>query len=277
MALAENIISHPKSKKSVPANVVTITPEMAEDLLGKNTRNRNVSKGLVDAYARDMASNAWQFTGEAIKLSKGGKLLDGQHRLLACIKAETPFTTLIVYELDDAAQDVLDTGRGRKFSDVLVMNGTAHAHRTAATCKWMITIKNGFNQGQSRVNHSELLDTFRRHEAINNSVHLVEGAYGISQSLLAAIHYIGANLIDKEPFANEFVSIFITGNSYDGCAAHAWRERIVRMKASQNRIRRPNMMIGSIHAWNLFSRGQAIKMFRIPESAKIEGLDVDLI
>lgn len=276
MAVAEKVRElKPKVERLVPADIVTITPQMAEDLLGKNTRNRNVSKVLVEAYARDMASNSWQFTGEAIKLSKDGKLIDGQHRLLACIKSQTLFTTLIVYDLEPTAQDVLDTGRGRTFADVLALKGTTHANRTAAACRWLIAIKNGYRM--SKVSHSEQLDIFRRHDAINDSVHVVEGAYGISQSLLAAIHYIGARLIDKEPFASEFVSVFITGNSYDNCAAHSWRERIIRMKASQNRIGTSNMMIGSIHAWNLFSGGKEVKLFRIPESAKIDGLDLDLI
>lgn len=193
MALADNIISHPKSQKSIPANVVTITPEMAAELLGKNVKNRKISKPLVESYARDMTSEKWLFTGEAIKLSSSGKLLDGQHRLLACIKADVPFTSLIIYELDDEAQDVLDTGRSRSVADVLTLQGHSHATRLASACRWMMNVKNGY--ARRKISHTEMLTTFRKHPGLNDSAHLVKGAYGMSQSLLTCIHYIGAELL----------------------------------------------------------------------------------
>lgn len=278
MAIAEQIRPVAKTaqtQKSVPANVVTITPKMAEEMLGKNVKNRNVSSRTVDAYARDMATGNWRFTGEAIKVSRGGNLLDGQHRLLACVKADVPFTTLIVYGLEEDAQDIMDTGRTRTVADALTIKGQALAHRVAAACNWMTKVKLGYSR--DRVTHSEALGILQRHPGLAESAHFVGTAYGMSPALLTCIHYIGAKLLDNSPFANEFVTIFITGNSYDGCAAHAWRERLMRAKAAKTPITHDHMYKGSVHSWNLFSASKIVKFIRAPEEVKFDGLDVDLI
>jgi len=276
MAVAERIHSSTaKTARAVPANVVTITPKMAEEMLGKNVKNRRVSKRTVDAYARDIAAGNWRFTGEAIKLSRDGTMLDGQHRLLACIKAEQPFTTLVVYDLEDGAQDVMDTGRLRTFADALTIRGQAFATRMAATCTLMTRVKHGYSR--ACVTHAEQMAIIQRHPGLNDSAHIVEGCYGISPSMLACIHYIGAKLLDNSPFANEFVTVFVTGNSYDGCAAHAWRERVMRLKAAKTPITHQMMFNCSIHAWNLFAASKTAKFIRFQDSVEFDGLDLSVI
>lgn len=276
MSVAEKVRQlKPKVASAVPAEIITVTPQMAEEMLAKNVKNRSVSYGLVDAYARDMRNGDWQFTGEALKFSVDGHLIDGQHRLLACVKADVPFKTLVIYDLESRAQEVIDTGRGRTVADALHLAGYANASRTAGACRFMMNIKNGYNK--CKISASEMLHVFERHPGINDSANMVGGTYGMSQALLTAIHYIGKGILDMEALANEFVTIFQTGNSYDGCAAQVWRERLMKMKAAHTPITHTYMFHGSIHAWNLFAKSQDIKIFRAPESAKIDGLDLDLI
>lgn len=277
MAVAEIIKPQAKpTAKAAPADLITVTPAMAEEMLGKNVKNRRISKLTVDAYARDMEAGNWKFTGEAIKFSRAGELQDGQHRLLACIKAQKPFTTLIVYDLASDAQDAMDIGRGRTVGDALTIMGQAHATRVASACRWMMMVKGGYAR-HVRITQAESLSIYRRHPGLSDSAQFVQGAYGMSQGLLTCIHYLGARILDNEPFANEFVTIFITGNSYDGCAAHAWRERLMRMKAAKTPITHGHMYNGSIHAWNLFSQSKEIKILRIPESVEFDGLDLSKI
>lgn len=280
MAVADIIKpqAQPKASKIVPADVVTITPAMAEDMLGKNTKNRTISKHTVDAYARDMENGEWKFTGEALKFSRDGALQDGQHRLLACIKSQTPFTTLVVYDLSTEAQDLMDTGRGRTVADALSIRGHARANRIAGACRWLHTVKVGNDRWKHRrVTHAEHMKLLKRHPGIAESAAFVGKAYGMSPALLTCLHYIGANLLDNAAFANEFVTIYITGNSYDGCAAHAWRERLMRLKAAKTPVTNMHMYKGSVHAWNLFSASKEIKLFRVPDEVTIDGLDLSKI
>ena len=89
-----DLVSRPKKDKSsiVPDDVL-ITPEIAEAWLTQNNNNRPVSAGVIRKYARDMRADKWLFTGDAIRFDKNKNLIDGQHRLMACIAAETPFRT----------------------------------------------------------------------------------------------------------------------------------------------------------------------------------------
>ncbi len=265
-------------QKTVPANVVTITPKMAEEMLGKNTSNRRIDKRTVDGYARDMDAGDWKFTGDAIKFGRDGSLLDGQHRLMACVKSEVPFVSLVVVDLDNDAKLVMDTGRNRTFADVLTMQGQTFASRIGAACGYLSHIKKGkYDRGTAKITNSERMAMFNKHQGLNESAHFVGTVYGMSTSLLITLHYIGDKILDNGPFANEFAMIFATGNSYDGCAAHAWRERLVRSRATKTPITHAHMFNGSIHAWNLFSASRTVKLFRAPENATIDGLDVSKI
>lgn len=73
----------------ITAKVETITPEIAKTMLGENVNNRRISRDNVNLFAREIRNGEWRFNGEAIKFGKDGRLLDGQHRLLAVIAALT--------------------------------------------------------------------------------------------------------------------------------------------------------------------------------------------
>src|SRR4051794_26652549 len=80
--------------------VVTITPDQAKELLVRNTNNRRQKDRAIAEYARAMRTGAWQVTNQGLGFDKKGTLADGQNRLLACIEADTPFTTLVATGLD---------------------------------------------------------------------------------------------------------------------------------------------------------------------------------
>lgn len=91
-------------EEKITAKVETITPDIAKTMLGENVNNRRISHDNVNMFAREMRNGEWRFNGEAIKFSKDGRLLDGQHRLLAVIAADKPLTTLVIRGLEDETQ-----------------------------------------------------------------------------------------------------------------------------------------------------------------------------
>lgn len=116
--------------------VAAITPELARQWLAEcNVHNRSVRDDVVDAYARDMASGAWQLTGEAIKFAPDGALLDGQHRLAAIIKSGRVVTMLVVRGIAASSQFVMDTGAKRTASDAIALNGGSNVVVTAAAAR----------------------------------------------------------------------------------------------------------------------------------------------
>lgn len=117
--------------------VETITPEMAEHLLTANRHNRNLRKAWVEKLAGMMSRGEWLLTGESVKLSEDGTLLDGQHRLAAAVAAGVAFETVVVRGLPIEAQDTVDVGRGRRLADVLAIEGHTDANALAAAINFL--------------------------------------------------------------------------------------------------------------------------------------------
>lgn len=121
-----------KRPQNLQIEVRTITPQEAGEMLAFNKNNRSIRAKVVDQYARDMASGSWAVTGESIKFN-GKLLIDGQHRLLACISANKPFTTLVVKGLEAESQQSLDGGSKRNLSDRLRWLGHVDTSNLAST------------------------------------------------------------------------------------------------------------------------------------------------
>lgn len=112
-----------QSENRSGVKLVTITPEMAEIMLEKNIANRKVNQANVNRIAADMATGNYKVNGETIKISPNGEILDGQHRLLACVKSGMSFQTYIVYNVEREAIGTIDMGKGRSVADSLNVMG----------------------------------------------------------------------------------------------------------------------------------------------------------
>ena len=111
------------SATSENVKLITITPEMAEKMLEKNIANRKVNQANVNRIAADMTTGNYKVNGETIKISSAGEIIDGQHRLLACVKSGMPFDTYIVYNVEREAVGTIDMGKGRSVADSLNVMG----------------------------------------------------------------------------------------------------------------------------------------------------------
>ena len=81
--------------------ITKITPEMAKLTLSEtNKKNRPFSSAKVIDYSKDMQNENWSLNGETIKFGSDGLLKDGQHRLEACVRANTAFGTHLVFGID---------------------------------------------------------------------------------------------------------------------------------------------------------------------------------
>ena len=116
----------------VTSQVYTVTPMHAASLLEKNSCNRALSDKTVSKYAKQMARNKWALNGEPIILNGDGRMLNGQHRAAACVKAGKPFPSLIVSGIDESAFDTMDSGKQRTLADAMSADGIANASSAAA-------------------------------------------------------------------------------------------------------------------------------------------------
>lgn len=138
----QKVVERPKSPQ-IKSEIVDVTPGIAASWLDRNVANRKPRATAVDAYARAMMDDRWALSGDAIRFDVNGNLMDGQHRLLACVKADVSFRTFVLYNVPDAARHTIDTNVGRSVADTLTLDGVKCATATAATVRWLVNAKRG--------------------------------------------------------------------------------------------------------------------------------------
>lgn len=156
---------------AIKTEILAVSPQLAEEMLGHNINNRAVKRRMVTTYAADMTAGRWKLTGAGIVLADDGALLDGQHRLLAVIDSGVTTEFLIVHGVDKDSQPTIDTGGKRTFADVLTMRGEANATTLGAITKLVgmwdpdLGLPSG---GVAPPSHSELLEVLAAHPELRD-------------------------------------------------------------------------------------------------------------
>lgn len=137
-------VHHWWMRQNFDGRPVMCGPDMAKKLLELNTSNRNIRKHKLDAYVRDMRSGNWPDNGQTISVSNRGVLFDGQHRLMAIIKADVVIPVrIVIVEHSREVKESIDTGASKGMSDFLGMDGHADTHRVAAGIRALYTYAKG--------------------------------------------------------------------------------------------------------------------------------------
>lgn len=162
---------------NITSKVMTITPEVALEMLKANTRNRPLNKRQVVYYADQMVRGQWRLNGEPIIISNGNVLLDGQHRLAAIVKSQTTQDILVVKGVDGDTFSTIDTGKVRTKSDVFALEGikdyTSISTGINAYMKLCKGMYSAHNTSTTLITSTDALDEFYAHKelyiAINKS------------------------------------------------------------------------------------------------------------
>lgn len=255
-----------------------ITPHVAAAWLEKNTGNRTMRRNVVDKYARDMVSGNFGFAGDPIRFDWNGRLIDGQHRLAACIRADIPFESMVVYGLDPAVQVRIDGGKARTAADAIAIEGGYSAlGLLASTSRLILADKFDLGVVSGHWSSSEIMDVLKRHKQLPASVNAVvrkKVPKGMPLACLAMIHYVGARFLDKPEKADAFVAVMQTGEStYKGDPAHKYRERIINDGAGEKSMKREVRYWMMKHAWNLFAANETVQILRVGGPVHITGLN----
>lgn len=121
----------------IQTGVSEITPELAKEILEtSNHDNRPLKKAHVKMLTSSLKNNEWMLNGESIAFSASGRLLDGQHRLTACINSGKSFKTIVIRGIDDeAAFGTIDIGKPRSVTDLMDLQGLPKAPLFSAIAK----------------------------------------------------------------------------------------------------------------------------------------------
>lgn len=151
---------------NITIRVQEVTPAMAQAWLDtilvvhdKHYQRTPVEK-RIQRYALDMAKGRWPFTGDPIRFSDGGHLIDGQHRLRAIVLSGITQICLVVEGLPLETIQTIDVGARRSFVNYLQMEKIPNARHVAATCTSLWHWMNGKygSKGMARVANPEGLN-----------------------------------------------------------------------------------------------------------------------
>lgn len=101
---------------------VMMTPEHAEALLAKNFGNRKLRDHWASELAKMIEKGEWNLTHQAIAIATNGRLLDGQHRLTAIVKAKQTVPVVLAENCDPETFLAIDKGVKRSTADSIEGN-----------------------------------------------------------------------------------------------------------------------------------------------------------
>ena len=202
---------------NITATVELITPKMAAAYLDGQVRNRPVNKWHVERLAADMANGNWMMTGESIKFNDEA-LIDGQHRLHACIKSGQAFRTLVVRGVPADSHKALDSGFKRTVADAVRMFGETEIPNTnlvAAAARAVLSIEHRPDnpKGARALTQAEMV----REIESNADLYIAAGRYGRKLKLwgsgaaAGALYVLARRAGYSEEMLEHYATDIITG------------------------------------------------------------------
>jgi hypothetical protein len=252
--------------------VQSVSPqETAEWLSTKNYKNRALSEWTVAKYVQEMKRGRWKLSGKPLIFGKSGRLLDGQHRLKACVVSNMPFETVVVYGAEDHVFDVIDDGKVRTMADVLGINDISNPHEVAAGLRFIWDYATGAwrtKGARTTIATKQLMEKMLdKHRAIRDSAKVYAtlrkrtGGLLLPPSLVVGLHYL-FSLVDSDK-ADVFFTKFQSGLELtESDPVYALRQRLIgneRRKGGAVKLQQQAMYTYTVKAWNAYVKGKAIR------------------
>ena len=242
--------------------IMDVTPALAREWLALNTNNRNIRRGVVDRYQKDIENGAWQLNGEAIVLN-GGSLLDGQHRLLACVAANKKFKSVVVFDAPGEAMQTIDQGVSRGFGDVLRWKGHTNQNNLASAIKLSWRWDNSYLMVPRHASISEGLAWLEENPRMPSACAFASRLTGAPLRLRASVGasvYLKA-LESDEGAATEFFDRLLDGEHIGkGEAVYALRRSLVtNAMRSHAKLNQNSILAYMIKGWNAWITGQPME------------------
>jgi hypothetical protein len=246
-----------------------ITPEYAEALLGTMGNNRPISQPKVRQYANAMARGKWQLNGEAIIVSNTGKLLDGQHRLMAIVEFGKPVQMIICTGAHDDSFETINTGRVRSNGDIVGMAGYNYSNIQAACASllWKLWFNHTLNEPCPADIVTRVLE---RYKSINKWAQFVGAKNSpIMPKVPFVMGLVYLDEITQMPgVAEGFYTKMTKGTDMeDGHPVLTLRNRMANLKGTGAQMSIANCWGPVARTLSAIETGEAIYALRIPGSS----------
>ena len=127
-------------------HLVELVPALASTLITEFERaeykNRGISNSKVEQYARDIGTESWNQHASTIHVDLNGVPINGLHRLYACVLADKPLPTVLVFSpTREETNRTVDTGRPRSGADLLQMETGLKQYHAATSAALRMYIR----------------------------------------------------------------------------------------------------------------------------------------
>lgn len=243
------------------AEVVKMTPKLAANLLKKNKRNRKISEKKVDEYANAMSIGQWRENGESIIIDKQDQFKDGQHRLLAVIKANYTCNMVLVTGVEPDVMDSIDVGKNRSLADMLQFQGEKDYFVMASIINKLLPYHRKQYGHNVKITNAQGLDFYIKNEknlkdlsVRVNRLYQSQNFKILSPSEIAVILYAVSGYKHHEK-TTEFLN-YIMGNAQKPGNAATWVQRqFYKYKKDKTRLNLRWKLAVTLKAWNYFIDG----------------------
>lgn len=245
---------------------VVITPARAQQLIDLNAaNNRKRKESKVTRLARDMSKNLWvDKTGETVKISESGFMIDGQNRMYAVIRSRRTIVVDIAWNVPDDRMGVLDDVTPRNTSDDFKIMGVSDPYKVGPLVRWVLAWEKGNylnHGGRLTPTRSEIRERYLKEPTsfdtaamFGRAAHHQIGAVNATSAAMA--YWLFAKMDNNgSEQAEQFFSSFIGGLELTGGSPVTVLRN--RFTASRGRdFNRNEQLVLMIKAWNSFRSGR---------------------
>jgi len=269
----------PKTEQTL--TIEKITPAIAERYLATMKNNRSVVANLVDRYTAEMSAGQWKVTGESIKFNTRGELIDGQHRLLACIRSGITIEVDVRRGILPEAFMNIDTGGRRTPGHLLQVAGFNYTNNIASTIRQACSLLEidakevaPSSLGKKRIAPCLLLEWAEEHqEELTVAIRATSGRDArvvcAPPGLFAALYFLFAQ--HNPQGTKEFFEALIQGIGFETDSndpVYMLRKSILALKASKAKRGHHYLAAIVIKAWNAFQNRESIYQLKYVEGSE---------
>lgn len=255
---------------------IKITPALASRWLRLNTSNRKTKDAKIAAWSVDMKLGRWLETAEPIKFAgppeDPEKLLDGQNRLYAIVKADVAVTNVVAFNVAEVTQDAMDSGTKRTVADQLSIAGMHNGNTVAAAAMIAMRVMKGRITGGVPAVSDLTLRKF-----IDNNLDLFDSAEfarrvarktDMPPSIVCYTHWV-LSKIDAEEAAQFWVDAADKVGLAAGDPVIALTNRMAEARRNAERTTLHNYLSAIYRAWNYRRSGRPLKMIKFSHDGSL--------
>lgn len=271
----------PASKKTTPrpkVSYLTIGPEVAAQMLLKNSDNRAIKRNVVKKYVRAMTDGSWnEDAWIPLHIDSKGQIVNAQHRLTAIVESGMSFEFMIIQTVADHDEvfSAHDTGSTRNLYDLLQIKTRGELINTKAISTltrhvWMhdnVPVDRQWTAGKATP--EELLAAAE--DIIDNHHNAAAWAFEYTDRQVKQFHkgtaswHAAVFLIARDTQHEHLVQPFIEGvvegaNLPKGDARLALSKHLVGGKAGPQSVKQRRKIIANIiRQWNNYVEGNVVE------------------